>query len=144
MPFFCFVFLFFLSFSAQTPLVVIKLKLRRVETASWHFTCLYGYRQLWTLLTTSWGRKLSNPGKTWIPQNKVTPPRCCWIHWRRGRLSLPRIWSSRRLWKCLRRTSVSSFFCRYETGETSHAHFFFMMQMAPFFPPPFAASFLSC
>lgn len=106
----CMPFLFdFLSFFAQTPLIIIKLKLRRAQTASWHFTCLSGYRRLWTLLTTSWGPKLWNPGKTWIPQNKVTPPQCYWIHWRRERLSLPRTWSSRRLSKCLRRTSVSSF-----------------------------------
>lgn len=101
--------LFFLSFFAQTPLIIIKLTLRRAQTASWHFTCLCGYRRLWTLLTTSWGPKLWNPGKTWIPQNKVTPPQCYWIHWRKERLSLPRTWSSRRLSKCLRRTSVSSF-----------------------------------
>lgn len=66
------------------------------ETASWHFTCLHGYRQLWTLLTTSWGRKLWNPGKTWIPRNKRTPPQCYWTPWRKGRSSLQKTWSSRR------------------------------------------------
>lgn len=106
----CMPFLFyFLSFSAQTPLIVIKLKLGRAQTASWHFTRLYGYRRLWTLLTTSWGSRLWNPGKTWIPRNKVTPPQCYWIRWRRERLSLPRTWSSRRSSRCLRRTSVSFF-----------------------------------